>query len=87
MLTPRQLQPDRDAFDQLLLDALVGAGLLLNDGDRGLAGRVEVTFRRGWADDWGTVLTFEGVPGRADRPALKPRTRLHSRPASPIGYN
>src|SRR5262249_43659142 len=54
VLAPRQRQPDRDAFDKLLLDALVGAGLLLDDSERGLAGRVEVTFRRGIASDWGT---------------------------------
>jgi hypothetical protein len=48
--------------DELLLDALVNAGLLLDDGERGLAGRVAVQFRRadrgGW---WGTVLTVEDV--------------------------
>src|SRR6185369_1450814 len=41
VLAPRQRQPDRDAFDKLLLDALTGAGLLLDDSDRGLVGRVE----------------------------------------------
>src|SRR5437762_2092380 len=47
VLAPRQRQPDRDALDKLLLDSLVGAGLLLDDSDLGLVGRVEVSFRRG----------------------------------------
>src|SRR5438045_2981311 len=62
VLAPRQRQPDRDAFDKLLLDSLVAAGLLLDDGERGLAGRVEVTFRRGVAGDWGTVLYLTEDP-------------------------
>src|SRR5947209_8313257 len=34
VLAPRMRQPDRDAFDKLLLDALVNVGLLLDDGER-----------------------------------------------------
>lgn len=60
-LAPRQKQPDADAFDKLLLDALVGAGLLLDDSARGLAGRVEVSFSRCSLEDWGTILTLEDV--------------------------
>src|SRR5215475_8334617 len=56
VLAPRQRRPDRDAFDKLLLDAMVSTGLLLDDSDRGLSGRLEIAFRRGTADDWGTVL-------------------------------
>jgi hypothetical protein len=62
VLGPRMRRADPDALDKLLLDALVNAGLLLDDGERGLAGRVAVHFR--WADRggwWGTVLTFEDV--------------------------
>jgi len=36
LLTPPMRQPDRDPLDKLLLDALVGAGLLLDDSERGL---------------------------------------------------
>ncbi|MBI1913609.1 MAG: hypothetical protein HYS12_02470 [Planctomycetes bacterium] len=57
--------------------------MLLDDSDRGLAVRVEVSFRRGTAGDWGTVLTFEDAPKSArtrDRrrkgvPALSPAAR------------
>lgn len=38
--------PDRDAYDKLLLDALVNTGLLINDDGKGLEGRVEVEFVR-----------------------------------------
>lgn len=63
VLGPQQRQSDRDSFDKLLLDALVGCGLLLDDGERGLAGRVEVTFRRaGRGEWWGTILSFEETP-------------------------
>jgi len=61
VLAPRQRQPDADAYDKLLLDSLVGAGLLVDDGARGLAGRVEVSFRRGAAGDWGCVLFLTDV--------------------------
>lgn len=40
-------QPDRDAYDKVLLDALKRAGLILDDSDRGLEGRMEVEFSRG----------------------------------------
>jgi Holliday junction resolvase RusA-like endonuclease len=63
VLGPRQRQPDRDSMDKLLLDAVVEAGLLLDDSDRGLAGRVEVTFRRGDASAWGTVVTLTDLKG------------------------
>lgn len=39
--------PDEDAYDKLLLDALVNAGLLVDDDAKGLVGRVEVRFERG----------------------------------------
>ena len=80
VLAPRQRQPDRDAFDKLLLDALTGAGLLLDDGERGLVGRVEVTFRRGVAGDWGTVLYL------SDASAQRPR-RVPSRGEGLAGGN
>lgn len=60
-LAPRQKQFDRDAVDKLLLDALVGCGLLLDDGERGLAGRIEISFSRCALPDWGTILTLEDV--------------------------
>ena len=63
LLAPRMRRPDRDAFDKLFLDAMVAAGLLLDDGDRGLAGRVEVTFRRVPAAEWGTIITVEDLDG------------------------
>lgn len=46
-LAGRMKQPDADAFDKILLDALVLCGLLLDDSHRGLAGRMKVKFRRG----------------------------------------
>lgn len=46
-LEPRRRQPDRDAYDKILLDALTRAGMLLDDSDRGLEGRMEVEFQRG----------------------------------------
>lgn len=55
-LAPRQKRWDRDASDKLLLDALINAGLLIDDSDRGLDGRMEVDFHRGTAEDWGCVL-------------------------------
>src|SRR6266536_815947 len=84
VLAPRMRQPDADAFDKLLLDSLVAAGLLVDDGDRGLAGRVEVSFRRGAGTDWGTVIyltedpTVSGPRPRplkeADESALRSRS-------------
>jgi|SRR5262245_44324702 len=58
ILAPRMRQPDADSMDKLLLDALVAADMLLDDSAHGLAGRVEVTFRRGDAKTWGTQITF-----------------------------
>src|SRR5215813_10561507 len=55
-LAPRMRRSDADSFDKLLLDALQGAGLLVDDGEQSLAGPVEVSFRRGTAGNWGTVL-------------------------------
>lgn len=52
--------PDADAFDKLLLDALVQTGLLLDDGVKGLEGRVEVTFTR--APERLTRLILEDCP-------------------------
>lgn len=46
-LGPRRRQCDRDAFDKILLDVLVRCGLLIDDGDKGLLGRMEVNFQRG----------------------------------------
>jgi hypothetical protein len=80
VLAPRQGQPDRDAFDKLLLDALVGAGLLLDDGERGLAGRVEVAFRRGDASTWGMTIVLEDDP---DTPVRSLRRRLRGPPVRP----
>src|SRR5262245_584319 len=60
-LGPRQRPCDTDAYDKLLLDGLVGAGLLVDDGAGGLAGRVEVTFSRGTASAWGTVVVLEDL--------------------------
>ncbi len=60
-LAPKQKVPDADSMDKLLLDALVGCGLLLDDGAKGLVGRVEVTFTRSSLADWGTTLTFTDV--------------------------
>src|SRR5262249_28956501 len=62
VLAPRMRRSDADSFDKLLLDALVGAGLLLDDSERGLRGRIEVIFRRGTVADWGTVLILEDLP-------------------------
>jgi Holliday junction resolvase RusA-like endonuclease len=54
---PRGRFPDRDAFDKLLLDALVKAGLLTDDSDEGLAGRMEVNLVRSKIRR--TILTLE----------------------------
>ncbi len=39
--------PDRDAFDKCLLDALTRCGLLLDDGEKGVEGRMAVELVRG----------------------------------------
>lgn len=49
---------DEDAFDKLLLDALVNAGLLVDDNAQGLVDRVEVKFTRGPKS---TTLILEDV--------------------------
>ncbi len=59
VLGPRRKQPDADAYDKLLLDALVRCGLLVDDSARGLVGRVEVSFERGTKDE--TRITLEDV--------------------------
>ncbi len=64
-LAPKQKVPDADSMDKLLLDALVGCGLLLDDGAKGLVGRVEVSFSRGGIGEWGTVISLEDVPEEA----------------------
>ena len=46
-LAGRMKQPDRDAYDKVLLDSMKRSGLILDDSDRGLCGRIEVTFLRG----------------------------------------
>ncbi len=58
-LGPRRKKPDADAYDKLLLDALVRCDLLLDDSARGLVGRVEVSFERGTKDE--TRITLEDV--------------------------
>ena len=52
-------QADRDAYDKILLDVLVRTGLLLDDGDKGMAGRMEVEFERG--TESATQITLEDV--------------------------
>ncbi len=59
-LGPRRKQPDADAYDKILLDALVRCGLLLDDSARGLVGRVEIAFERGSSDE--TIITLTDVP-------------------------
>src|SRR5262249_40120719 len=57
VLGPRMRQSDGDSLDKLLLDGLGGAGVVLDDGEPGLAERVEVTFRRaGRGEEWGTAI-------------------------------
>jgi hypothetical protein len=63
--------PDRDAFDKVLLDALVRARLLLDDGERGLAGRLEVELVRGNARRTEVLLR--------DAPVRRPRGRGSAR--------
>ncbi len=60
-LAPQHRQPDADAYDKLLLDALVTCHLLTDDGPDGLNGRVEVRFEHGTREDWGTVIQMEDV--------------------------
>ena len=56
-LTGRMKQPDRDCYDKILLDSLKRSELILDDSDRGLYGRVEVTFERG--PERCTTIRFE----------------------------
>ncbi len=46
-LSPRNRQRDKDSADKVFLDACVSAQMLIDDSDRGLEGRVEVTFLKG----------------------------------------
>ncbi len=57
MLGPRRKQPDRDAYDKMTLDCLTRCGLLLDDSERGLVGRMAVEFERAAKD--GSVITLE----------------------------
>lgn len=59
-LSSRQKQPDRDAYDKILLDALVRAGLLMDDSDRGLHGRLSVEFHAGGGKQ--TLIILEDIP-------------------------
>ena len=52
--------PDKDAWAKVCLDALVRAGLLTDDGERGLEGQLEVVYHRG-AKKW-TRLILEDCP-------------------------
>lgn len=56
-LGPGQKTPDEDAYDKMLLDALTRAGLLIDDGKRGLKGRMAVEFKRGPQKQTEIVLT------------------------------
>jgi hypothetical protein len=56
---PAGRMPDADGFDKCLLDSLVRAGLLTDDGPAGLEGRVAVTLARGASRR--TVLVLEDV--------------------------
>ena len=58
-LNPKQGQPDKDAYDKILLDALVRTGLLLDDGEQGLEGRMGVRFERGTQQS--TTIILEDV--------------------------
>lgn len=59
-LPPGAPARDLDNLDKILLDALVRARLLLDDGARGLDGRLGVEFRRG--EEESTTLILEDVP-------------------------
>lgn len=52
--------PDRDAFDAILLDSLVSCGLLTDDDETGLDGRMEVVLHK--SKTRMTVITLEDVP-------------------------
>lgn len=56
-LGPRRRKCDEDAYDKILLDALVRSGLLLNDSARGLVGRVGISFARGPTNETRICLT------------------------------
>ena len=51
--------PDADAFDKLLLDALVRSRMLTDDDAAGILGRVAVTFARGAKR---TIIRLEEMP-------------------------
>jgi hypothetical protein len=61
-----QPQPDRDAYDKVLLDALVSCGLLLDDGETGLKGRLQVTFTRG--STHATAIVLQDCTPKAQPP-------------------
>lgn len=69
VLGPRRRQPDRDAYDKMLLDALCRAGLLLDDSDRGLVGRVDIQFRRG--PNCETTITIEEAEAETPLPSAE----------------
>lgn len=52
--------PDRDAFDKLLLDALVQARVLVDDGPAHLIGRVDVRYVRSRQKK--TIIWLEEAP-------------------------
>lgn len=55
--------PDADAFDKLLLDALVAAGLLVDDDDAGVEGRMQVKIVR--SKERKTIITLEDCDEKA----------------------
>jgi hypothetical protein len=61
-LGPNRKRPDADAYDKILLDALVTIGLLLDDSARGLVGRVGISFERGPASETRICLTDVEAP-------------------------
>ncbi len=63
-------RPDKDAYDKICLDVLVRCGLLLDDSERGLVGRMEVEFERAPQD--GSVILLEEM-GPAPKRRVKAR--------------
>ena len=59
---PQGRLPDRDAFDKMLLDALVITGQLVDDGPKWLEGRVDVELTR--AEKKSTVIILEDCDGQ-----------------------
>lgn len=54
---PTGRKPDLDSFDKLLLDAIRDCGLILDDSERGLEGRMLVEVHR--SRERKTVITLE----------------------------